>query len=506
MATLSSISNVVVHRDTQLSSFTSGTTSAPTVSSARLTSTQSNELGKVLNQLEELEAALKSSGKYTTQRQIESVSASASAQSSVLAVNADSAFGQAKSANLVVNGGFEEDVVNRAFGLVRNSTAWSNSADGVYEVWRNVSRMPSIQGNQHVEIDVRGQNDTLDQTVSTEPGQIYDFSFAYAARLEESAESNTVEVYFDGELLDTIGESGENKSALDWDVYSFTVEATSLESKISFRETSTNGQGILLDAVSLTESSNTVGASSVSDISTATDQVVLSDASIESGSIAINNQAIDINVESDSLQDIVSSINAAATGVTATMVSAGVNADNQNLFTIELTGDNGGFLLEDNGTGLIAAMGLQEGVHGVVYETVADPGKKARGYRAANALEAIQKSLETLFAGESTNGSSSLKSSLSTIFSDLAERNSTSKLSAFGLDFTEFDEGYLDISQQSRKRFAKAVYEDDNRLEKLLLKSFGNNDNGLIDTIRNTIKAELKSNSGSIGSIINTFA
>ena len=117
MITIPTLSNVIVHRDTQFSSFTSLATTTPSVSSPRLTSSQSSELGKVLIYLDDLEAALKSSSKSTTETLVESVNASASVQSSVIAINADIAIGQtqSKSANLVVNGSFEEGVINRNF-------------------------------------------------------------------------------------------------------------------------------------------------------------------------------------------------------------------------------------------------------------------------------------------------------------------------------------------------------------------------------------------------------
>ena len=509
MFAIPTLSNVTFHPDARLYSFNSQESTSPSVSSARLTSSQSRELARVLVYLDVLEEALKSSGKNSTESLIESVNVSASVQSSVLATNADDAIGQTQleSTNLVVNASFEDDVINRDFENVRNVTGWSNSADNRIEIWRSVSNMPAIHKDQHVELDVSAQrNDTLDQSVATVAGQVYEFAFAYAPRLRVDTDSNTFEVYFNGELLDTIGESGVDQSALDWRMHSFTVEATSEESEISFREINSDGLGILLDAVSLTESTKPVGTTSVSDISTTADQVALSDAAIESGSIAINNKSIRIDVDNDSLQDIVDSINAAATGVTATLVSAGVNSENQDLFTIDLTSDNGGFLLEDNGTGIIAAIGLQEGAYGKVYETVNNPGSKIRGYRAANALEAIQKSLKTLFRDVSTSGSSSLKSLLSTTFSDMTERYGTSKISALGLDFVEFEDGFLDISRQTRKRFSKAVYEDDKLLEKMFLKTYDTNKNGLIDAIREIVKTELKNNSGAIGSVINTYS
>ena len=283
MVGIPTLSNIAFHRDARVSAFSSRATTTPLAASAPLTSVQRRELGNVLIHLDNIENALKSSGRHTTETLIESVNASTSVKSSVLAINADNPISQKQLANQVVNGSFEEDVITRAFAQLNNITGWSNSANGGIEVWRNIPNMPAIQGNQHIELDVQGGMDTLDQNVATVPGQIYEFSFAYAARLNVNEESNEVEIFFDGELLDTISGNGKDRSELDWNVYSFTVEATSAESVISFRETSLNGVGILLDAVSLTESTKAVGTSSANEVSTVANQVVLSDAAIQSG-------------------------------------------------------------------------------------------------------------------------------------------------------------------------------------------------------------------------------
>ncbi|MDC0435416.1 hypothetical protein OAM69_07255, partial [bacterium] len=219
MFAIPTLSNVTFHPDARLYSFNSQESTSPSVSSARLTSSQSRELARVLVYLDVLEEALKSSGKNSTESLIESVNGSASVQSSVLATNADDAIGQTQleSTNLVVNASFEDDVINRDFENVRNVTGWSNSADNRIEIWRSVSNMPAIHKDQHVELDVSAQrNDTLDQSVATVAGQVYEFAFAYAPRLRVDTDSNTFEVYFNGELLDTIGESGVDQSALVW--------------------------------------------------------------------------------------------------------------------------------------------------------------------------------------------------------------------------------------------------------------------------------------------------
>ena len=78
-------------------------------------------------------------------------------------------------------------------------------------------------------------------------------------------------------------------------------------------------------------------------------------------------------------------------------------------------------------------------------------------------------------------------------------------MSAIGLDVAELTNGFLDISEQSRRRFSKAVYQNNDLVEKLLLESYDQSENGLIEVLRQTITAGLE-DGGATGNIVNTFA
>lgn len=109
------------------------------------------------------------------------------------------------------------------------------------EVWRNIAQ--SADARQNIELDVGGGNPpaTLSQTVATEPGQVYELVFAYAPRAGHNLASNTFEVFFDGSRVDTIGATGGSVANPDWKMYSFSVEASSAQSEILFREASSGG-------------------------------------------------------------------------------------------------------------------------------------------------------------------------------------------------------------------------------------------------------------------------
>jgi flagellar capping protein FliD len=326
-------------------------------------------------------------------------------------------------------------------------------------------------------------------------------------RLRHNLASNTFEVFFDGSRVDTIGATGGSVANPDWKMYSFTVEASSAQSEILFREASSNGGGVLLDAVAVRASDQPVGSSGINDLAVGITAAVLSDSDVQSGSIVINGQVVDIDVDTDSLDEIVNAINSANTGVNASLVSTGtVTADNLDLYRIELSSADAGFTLADNCTGLFAAMGIQTGAYGEVYEATTPAVRKRRGYRAADALEKIQQSMQRIVQSDLTIGRASIQSSMTSIFEGLVDRYGSERLSALGLDMAGLEEGFLDISDQSRRRFSKSVYESERLLEKLLLETYDRNEEGLIDVMRETIESELGSGGVQTGSIINTFA
>jgi hypothetical protein len=100
------------------------------------------------------------------------------------------------SANLIVNGGFE-DVPKTSLGggggwkyyNSNNVSGWSGSN---IELW-GTHGIKSYEGPYHAELNANGQNTgewSIAQIFSTIEGQSYDLFFAYGARLGNSNESN----------------------------------------------------------------------------------------------------------------------------------------------------------------------------------------------------------------------------------------------------------------------------------------------------------------------------
>lgn len=103
------------------------------------------------------------------------------------------------SANLIVNGGFENNE------LRFNTWSWfdSSKVDGWegsnIEIWHNYAKFDSFEGSQHAELNAHpssGEAFSIFQAFNTEIGRVYDFEFAYSAR-RNTDESFQVDVVSD---------------------------------------------------------------------------------------------------------------------------------------------------------------------------------------------------------------------------------------------------------------------------------------------------------------------
>ncbi|MEO1324698.1 MAG: hypothetical protein AAFV59_17025, partial [Pseudomonadota bacterium] len=156
---------------------------------------------------------------------------------------------EAEGENLITGGSFEEQDVRtggwRGFGE-DTSGNW-DSANGI-EVWDNLGGTAASDGNQFLELDYTGAADAISQTVSTDAGQTYTLSFDMRAR--GASTTDTIEIYWNGELVDVVDPSSTN-----WEEVSFEVVGTGGDDVLEFREAEgeSDGYGAHLDNISLVE-------------------------------------------------------------------------------------------------------------------------------------------------------------------------------------------------------------------------------------------------------------
>ena len=105
-------------------------------------------------------------------------------------------------ANIIVNGGFEAPAIPNGSYAIGAIPGWTSTLGDGLEIQNNAAGTP-FEGKQLMELD-GNQNSNARQTVATALGQAYDLSFEFSPRPNISAASNPVEVYFGGNLLDTL--------------------------------------------------------------------------------------------------------------------------------------------------------------------------------------------------------------------------------------------------------------------------------------------------------------
>ncbi len=168
-----------------------------------------------------------------------------------IALLASPLFAMAAAPNLVVNGSFEDNALaNGTWTNFSSINGWTGVGAGI-EVRNNVSGT-AFDGLNFVELDTT-KNSSMFQTIATQAGQSYDFSFAYANRPGTTVATNGLDFTVDGgttwTALATLPAAVGNNN---WTTFNTSFVAGA-STQIGFRATGTvDGLGTSLDKVSLT--------------------------------------------------------------------------------------------------------------------------------------------------------------------------------------------------------------------------------------------------------------
>ncbi|KPM79344.1 MULTISPECIES: DUF642 domain-containing protein [Pseudoalteromonas] len=155
--------------------------------------------------------------------------------------------------NLVENGSFENtDTVtdhNGQWQLFDVIPGWTRSTNAKFEIQTNkLGIVPAQDGEQLIELDSTA-NYSISQAIATTAGNQYEVSFYYSARVTGNEQTNKAEVFWNSESLAVV-----NSSTKGWTKYSFTVEADSASSVLSFAGAGTSDSvGAFIDNVVVTE-------------------------------------------------------------------------------------------------------------------------------------------------------------------------------------------------------------------------------------------------------------
>ena len=133
----------------------------------------------------------------------------------VVALLSAPAFAQA---NLVVNGSFEDytSVAPGKWSTFDSGYGWTTSAIGV-EI-RNAVAGTAADGVRFAELDTSG-NSWISQTIHSYANQALELTFSYAPRGGVSSASNTIEVFWNNQLLDTMTGTGSTWVNKSYDLF-----------------------------------------------------------------------------------------------------------------------------------------------------------------------------------------------------------------------------------------------------------------------------------------------
>jgi hypothetical protein len=152
--------------------------------------------------------------------------------------------------NLIVNGGFEDPTIGTGSYYINPTIpGWTSDMGAGIEIQRWVAGTP-YEGQQFVELDSYNSSNMF-QDIATDSGKTYQLSFAYSPRPGVGAYSNNINIYWDGNLLDSL--TGNGAGDTQWTVHSYAVEASGQLTRLEFRDMGiSDSLGGYLDDVQLT--------------------------------------------------------------------------------------------------------------------------------------------------------------------------------------------------------------------------------------------------------------
>ena len=148
------------------------------------------------------------------------------------------------SANLLVNGSFEDNEVAPNSWQVFNSSGVSGWDGSNIEIWNSYNGIDAPDGSNFVELNAHpGSNApfSLMQTFNTVIGQFYEFSFSYRAR---SSDSESFQF-----MLGSVNEVIDDHTTGSWSSYTGGFVADDVTSTVSFTPITTGTIGNFLDNV-----------------------------------------------------------------------------------------------------------------------------------------------------------------------------------------------------------------------------------------------------------------
>ena len=164
--------------------------------------------------------------------------------------------------NLIVNGSFEEHIVNGSWNLFEDIPGWTLESGPGVELQRGVAGWDAYDGEQWLELDadqngpggsyLQGEigSTSLSQEVQTAVGQYYMLTLSFSAR--PGVEDNHLVVDWNHETIIDLTASGIGYNNTNWQEISVLIEGNGMTSKLVIGDASVDDTlGTFVDAVRL---------------------------------------------------------------------------------------------------------------------------------------------------------------------------------------------------------------------------------------------------------------
>ena len=164
--------------------------------------------------------------------------------------------------NLLVNGSFEEHVVNGSWNLFSDLPGWSLGDGPGFELQRGVSGWDAYDGDQWLELDadqngpgggsITGElgSTSITQEVQTVVGQYYMLTLGFSAR--PGVEDNHLVISWDDQVIHDVQANGLGLQNTNWQEISILIQADRDTSSLSLADHSIDDTlGTFVDGVRL---------------------------------------------------------------------------------------------------------------------------------------------------------------------------------------------------------------------------------------------------------------
>ena len=175
------------------------------------------------------------------------------------------------SESMVFRADFEDVEVEQGGFAFFNEVSGLTSSNGSVEVQHNHPSVgPAASGEQHLELD--GVNSVFVDLAPTEND--LRLQFEYSARPGADADLNTIEIFYEGQLVDTVSADGSDLRTTDFNVFEFALSGTDASEaainvgRLEFRSNSPDdivGLGGLLDDIVVFEQLDDLELASIAD-------------------------------------------------------------------------------------------------------------------------------------------------------------------------------------------------------------------------------------------------